>query len=439
MLGSPLPTGWRWSTLGEVKCPDDRAIVSGPFGSNIGSRFFVTSGVPVIRGNNLTMDMTRFIDEDFVFVTEEKAAELSGCIAVPGDLVFTAAGSLGQVGIIPRRSRYPRYVISNKQMRARLDPEVVDELFAFYWFSSPTIVRHTQQRNTGSSVPLINLSILRALPIPLPPLPEQRAIADILGSLDDKIELNRRMNETLEQIAQATFRSWFVDFDPVRAKAEGRQPAGMDAATAALFPDSFEDSPLGEIPRGWDARPLDSVAEFLNGLAMQKYSPEGDEYLPVIKIAELRSGVTSSSGRGSVGIPPEYVVDDGDVLFSWSGSLEVVIWCGGKGALNQHLFKVTSREYPRWFYYFWIRQHLPMFRDIASDKATTMGHIRRHHLSEALVVAPPQPVLDAADSLLSPLLARFVANCQQSRTLAAIRDALLPKLMSGEVRVREAE
>ncbi len=154
----------------------------------------------------------------------------------------------------------------------------------------------------------------------------------------------------------------------------------------------------------------------------------------MIKIAELRSGVSSSSGRASVAIPPEYVVDDGDVLFSWSGSLEVVIWCGGKGALNQHLFKVTSRRYPRWFYYFWGKQHLPAFRDIASDKATTMGHIRRHHLSEALVVVPPQPIVDAADRVMSPLFARFVGNCHESRTLAAIRDALLPKLMSGEVR-----
>ncbi len=217
---------------------------------------------------------------------------------------------------------------------------------------------------------------MRSFPILLPPVQEQRAIASVLGSLDDKIELNRRVNVTLEEMAQALFRSWCVVFDPVRAKMKGHQPAGMDEETAALLPDSFEDSPLGEIPKGWSVEPLDKVAHFLNGLALQKYPPDGDEYLPVIKIAELRKGVTESSGRASAKIPPQYVVEDGDLLFSWSGSLEVQLWTGGLGALNQHLFKVTSERYPKWFYYYWIKQHLPVFRAIAADKATTMGHIK---------------------------------------------------------------
>jgi len=224
----------------------------------------------------------------------------------------------------------------------------------------------------------------------------------------------------------------------VRAKAVGRQPVAIDAATAALFPDSFEESAVRQIPREWRIRPLDAVASFLNGLALQKYPPDSDASLPVIKITELRSGVTPSSGRASASIPADYVVDDGDVLFSWSGSLEVVIWCGGRGALNQHLFKVTSAEYPKWFYYFWVKRHLPEFRAIASDKATTMGHIRRHHLAEAKVVVPSPKVVSAADRVLAPLLVQIILNNQQSRSLAAIRDALLPKLMSGEVRVGEA-
>ena len=182
-------------------------------------------------------------------MTEEKADELGNCEALPGDLVFTAAGSLGQVGLIPISSLYPRYIISNKQLRARLDKHQVDPLFAFYWFASPRMIEYVQQRNTGSSVPLINLSVLRVLPLPLPPLSEQRAIAHILGTLDDKIELNRRMNATLEAMARALFKSWFVDFDPVRAKAEGRD-TGLPREIADLFPDGFEESELGEVPRG---------------------------------------------------------------------------------------------------------------------------------------------------------------------------------------------
>ena len=437
MNGEVLPDGWRWSTLGEVAAPNCRAIVSGPFGSNIGSRFFVEKGIPVIRGNNLTTDMTRFVDRGFVFVTEEKADELGNCEALPGDLVFTAAGSLGQVGLIPISSLYPRYIISNKQLRARLDKHHVDPLFAFYWFASPRMIEYVQQRNTGSSVPLINLSVLRALPLPLPPLSEQRAIAHILGTLDDKIELNQRMNATLEEMARALFKSWFVDFDPVRAKIEGRD-TGLPREIADLFPDGFEESAAGEVPVGWGVRGLDETARFLNGLALQKYPPQNGKSLPVIKIAQLRTGETEGADLASADLDPAYIVADGDVLFSWSGSLECVLWAGGPGALNQHLFKVTSTDYPKWFYYFWIHKHLESFRQIAADKATTMGHIQRRHLSDAQVVVPDRGVLDMANKALSPMIDQLTQRRIESRTLAALRDTLLPKLISGELRVPDA-
>ncbi|WP_236001862.1 restriction endonuclease subunit S domain-containing protein [Paraburkholderia elongata] len=178
----------------------------------------------------------------------------------------------------------------------------------------------------------------------------------------------------MEAIAQALFKSWFVDFDPVRAKLEGREPEGLDAETAGLFPGKFEQSELGAIPRGWSISSLDAVADYLSGLALQKFPPEEDSWLPVIKIAQLRKGDTYGADRAGRNLKPEYIVGDGDVLFSWSGSLEVAIWCGGKGALNQHLFKVTSRDFPKWFYYFWTKHHLASFRQIAASKATTMGH-----------------------------------------------------------------
>jgi len=158
------------------------------------------------------------------------------------------------------------------------------------------------------------------------------------------------MNQTLEAIARTFFKSWFVDFDPVRAKAEGRDP-GLPKQIADLFPDSFEESELGEIPRGWRVSGLDEIANFLNGLALQKYPPKNGRSLPVIKIAQLRAGNTDGADRASADLEPYYIVDDGDILFSWSGSLECVLWAGGRGALNQHLFKVTSVNYPKWFYY----------------------------------------------------------------------------------------
>jgi type I restriction enzyme S subunit len=290
-------------------------------------------------------------------------------------------------------------------MRARVNKDTVDPLFAFYWFSSPPMVEYVQQRNTGSSVPLINLSVLRSLPFPLAPLSEQRVIAAMLGMLDDKIELNRRMNETLEAMARALFQRWFVD-----------------ATQAGL-------------PKGWEERGLDEIANFLNGLALQKFPPEGDDSLPVIKIAQLRAGHTEGADRAGTNLPPQYIIEDGDVLFSWSGSLEVEIWCGGRGALNQHLFKVTSAYFPKWFYYLWTRYHLADFQNTAANKATTMGHIQRHHLSEAKVFVPPSTLMETMNKQFAPLLDKLIANRLESRTLAALRDALLPKLLSGKIRM----
>ncbi|NLE46697.1 MAG: restriction endonuclease subunit S, partial [Chloroflexi bacterium] len=309
-----------------------------------------------------------------------------------------------------------------------------DSQFLFYLL----VTLHLNNWRAGSGQPLLNQDILGRIPASVPPLPEQRAIAHILGTLDDKIELNRRMNATLEEMARTLFKSWFVDFDPVRAKMEGRD-TGLPAEIEDLFPDGFEESELGEVPRGWRTKGLDEIARFLNGLALQKYPPKDNRSLPVIKIAQLRAGNTDGADVASAELEPDYIVQDGDLLFSWSGSLECVIWAGGPGALNQHLFKVTSVEYPTWFCYMWLHQHLGDFRHIAAGKATTMGHIQRHHLSDAKVVLPPPKLLDAANGVIGPLIERTWHQTVQSRTLAMLRDALLPKLISGEVRVGDAE
>ena len=306
--------------------------------------------------------------------------------------------------------------------------------FCYYLLNSLNLWRLRE----GSGQPLINQSILGSIRVSLPPLIEQKAIAHILGTLDDKIELNRKTNETLEAIAKALFKSWFVDFDPVRAKAEGR-PTGLPAEISDLFPDSFEESELGEIPRGWATNALDEIANFLNGLALQKFPPSGSATLPVIKIAQLNNGSSDGADRCSTNVPTNYVIQDGDILFSWSGSLVVVIWCGGKGALNQHLFKVTSSTFPKWFVFFWVTQHLPNFRLIAASKATTMGHIQRHHLKEAKVVYPPTNILQSIGSVIAPILDQILANRLQQNTLEQLRDTLLPKLISGELRVPDTE
>jgi type I restriction enzyme S subunit len=291
---------------------------------------------------------------------------------------------------------------------------------------------------SGHGTGRLNLDELKAFKVLLPPESEQRAIAQALSALDAKAELNRRTNQTLWSMAQALFKSWFVDFDPVHAKAEGRHPR-LPGHLADLFTESLERFAFGEIPRGWKVTGLDEIADFRNGLALQRYPSTSGDALPVIKIAQLRIGRTDGRELATANLAPEYIAEDGDVLFSWSGTLECVVWAGGRGAVNQHLFKVTSAVYPKWFYYLWIHQHLERFRNIAAGKATTMGHIQRHHLSEAKVVLPPPAVLQALDVIISPLIEDHWRRRVQSRVLAALRDTLLPKLISGELRIHDAE
>lgn len=265
----------------------------------------------------------------------------------------------------------------------------------------------------GSAQPLITHGILKDKEFSLPPLPTQRRIAAVLSSLDDKIENNRKICANLEAQAQAIFKSWFVDFEPFG----------------------------GKMPQGWKEVPLSSIATYLNGLAMQKYRPSDDEdSLPVLKIKELRQGFCdSASERCSASIDPRYVIHDGDVIFSWSGSLLVDFWCGGTAGLNQHLFKVYSDKYDKWFVYSWTNHYLASFIKIAADKATTMGHITRDHLDDAKVCIPFDSDIEQVGRVMKPLYDEIITKRIESRSLAATRDALLPKLMSGEIDVEKVK
>jgi type I restriction enzyme, S subunit len=360
-------------------------------------------------------------------------------IGKEGDVLISHKGTLGKIGFV--REGSPPFVCSPQTTFWRvLNEQVIDRYYLFAYMRSPQFKRvFSVCGGETDMAPYVSLTSQRLIELRLPQIGIQRAIGEIVRSLDDKIELNRKTNETLEAMAKALFKSWFVDFDPVRAKAEGR-PTGLPAEISDLFPDSFEDSELGEIPKGWEVKALDEIAHFLNGLALQKFPPEdGAATLPVIKIAQLKKGDSTGADRCSTAVPSDYVVRDGDVLFSWSGSLAVDIWCGGDGALNQHLFKVTSKTYGKWFFYQWVKHHLPVFQEIAQGKATTMGHIQRHHLSGAKVLIPPPSLLAAMDSAFTALLDRAFGLRRQSKDLGSFRDTLLPKLISGEIRIPDAE
>jgi type I restriction enzyme, S subunit len=315
--------------------------------------------------------------------------------------------------------------------------------------------------NVGAVFDSLRCADIPNFELSIPPIEEQKSIAHILGSLDDKIELNRRMNATLEAMARALFKSWFVDFDPVidnalaagnpipeplQARAKARKALGdqrkpLPAAIQKQFPNRFVfTEEMGWVPEGWAPTPLDKVAHYQNGLALQKFRPEDEnDYLPVVKIAQLKKGWADGEEKASPNIKPECIIDDGDVIFSWSGSLMVDIWCGGKAALNQHLFKVTSGMYPKWFYYQYTCHHLDEFQRIAADKAVTMGHIKREHLSQAYCVVPPKQLLNECSEIMEAWIDRSIIMRIGSKQLEALRDTLLPKLISGQLRIPDAE
>ncbi len=432
---STLPPKWKLATI-----EDAMAAIIDYRGKTPEKTTF---GVPLVTAK--IVKAGRVMPPDEFIAEKDYDAWMRRGMVHPGDVVVTTEAPLGEVAQLDER----KVALAQRLIALRGKPDLVDNTFLRFSMQSAFVQDQLHARASGTTVLGIRQSELRKVELALPPLPEQRAIAGVLGALDDKIEVNRRTARVLEGIARAVFTSWFVDFDPVRrtpnppsaaAAHPATFPKALPADLAALFPTRLVDSPIGEVPEGWRVEGLDANVKFLNGLALQKFPPKDGRSLPVIKIAQLRKGDSDGADRARADLDPEFIVQDGDVLFSWSGSLECVLWAGGPGALNQHLFKVTSATLPKWFYYLWVHHHLPDFRHIAAGKATTMGHIQRHHLTQALVTMPSDArLMQAMNQFFAPLVDALSVRAVQSRTLATLRDALLPKLISGELRITDAE
>lgn len=282
--------------------------------------------------------------------------------------------------------------------------------FVYYLVCSSLIRDPAIKSMVGSSGrQRVQTDVVENLEIDFPPISEQAKIASILKSFDDKIALNNKINNNLEQQAKAIFENEFLS--------------------------------LQSLPNGWKQASLIDIADYINGLAMQKYRPSADEIgIPVLKIKELRQGCCDDNSElCSPSIKSDYIIHDGDVIFSWSGSLLVDFWCGGICGLNQHLFKVTSSKYDKWLYYTWTKHHLERFIAVAADKATTMGHIKRDDLAKAEILIPNEADYNRIGTLLQPIYDLIISNRIENNNLADLRDTLLPKLMSGELDVSDIE
>ena len=393
-----MTSGWKTVKLGELG-----TIVGGATPSTRKHENYDNGTIAWITPKDLSNHNERFISRGERNITETGLKGCSAQLMPKHSVLFSSRAPIGYVAIAANE------LCTNQGFKSIVPNSKTDYLFLYY------LLRYNKNKiehlGSGTTFKEVSGSVMRNIEVRVPPLDVQRRIAAVLKPLDDKIELNARINARLERAAQALFKRHFVRFEPYG----------------------------GTMPPGWRVGTLSEIAEYLNGLAMQKFRPkEGEVGVPVLKIKELRQGVCDESSElCSPSIKREYLVHDGDVIFSWSGTLLVDFWCGGECGLNQHLFKVTSSKYDKWFYYVWTKHHLRKFIAMAADMATTMGHIKREALDNSEVLIPTQEDYAEIGSLMSPLFDMIIENRKQSRTLARLRDVLLPRLMSGAVDVRQ--
>ena len=371
-----------------------------------------TSSVIEYYNGNIPWLNTKEICFNRVYSTEKNITQL-GYESSAAKLIPRNSVIIAMYGATAAKCCINKIPLTTNQACCNLiiDEAKSDYNFVYYYMCSK--YNELQSLANGAAQQNLNTQIIKDFELPSLSLTNQKAIAAVLSALDDKIEVNRAINKNLEATAQAIFKSWFIDFEPFG----------------------------GIMPADWKKDSLSNIAKYTNGLAMQNYRPvAGDIGLPVLKIKELRQGMCDTDSElCSPSIKPAYIIHDGDVIFSWSGSLLVDLWCGGICGLNQHLFKVTSDIYDKWFYYSWTQHHLVQFQTIASAKATTMGHIKRGDLEKATVVIPSQEDYQSIGNLLRPIYDTIISNKVENKRLAEIRDALLPKLMSGEIDVSQVK
>ncbi|WP_291016023.1 restriction endonuclease subunit S [Faecalibacterium sp.] len=349
---------------------------------------------------------TENIDTSDLFITEE-GLKAGSKIAPKGSILLLTRGS-GLFNGIPI-AIVEKDVAFNQDIKCLDSYGEVENEFIFYWLLSQKDYLMAKVGVTGIGAGKFDLDFLQKLMIPIPSERERKSIVGFANSISEKIRCNAKVNDNLYAQVKAIFSENFLDLD--------------------------------FLPDGWKTGNLLDIADYLNGLAMQKYRPkDGETGLPVLKIKELRQGICDASSElCSPSIKSEYIIHDGDIIFSWSGSLLVDIWCGGTCGLNQHLFKVTSNNYDKWFYYLWTAHHLDRFIAVAADKATTMGHIKREELEKVEVIIPSKYDYKRIGASIKPLFDLIISNRIEDRKLTALRNTLLPKIMSGEIDVRDIQ
>ncbi|TRL63313.1 restriction endonuclease subunit S [Staphylococcus hominis] len=393
-------------------------VVGGGTPSTKNSNYY-GGNIPWITPKDLANYEKRYIQYGERNITDEGLKHSSAKLVPANTILMTSRAPIGYLAIAANE------VSTNQGFKSIIcDEKVVSPKFLYYLLQYE--MENIKSLGTGSTFSEISGRVVKNIEVNLPNIENQKKIEGVLDAVDEKIETNQHIIANLEELSQTLFKHWFVDFEfPDENGAPYKANGG-----------EMIDSELGKIPKGWIVKSLDEIANYINGLAMQKYPSNKVESLPIVKIKELKNGFTDeNSNRCTTEIPEKAKIDNGDIIFSWSATLLVKMWAGGKAGLNQHLFKVTSETFPKWFYYLWTKRYIEYFINIANDKATTMGHINRKHLSHAKIVLPTQLQLENFDKIFHNLLEKQLNTEEEIKRLIELRDTLLPKLMSGEIEI----
>jgi type I restriction enzyme S subunit len=357
------------------------------------------------------------------FISREHYQEYRDKYSFPkiGEILISAAGTIGKTVIYNGEDGY--FQDSNIVWVENDETKVRNDYLYYFFQTKPWFTTH------GSTITRIYNENLRSIKLNVPEsLSEQQKIASVLSALDSKIELNNRINAELEAMAKMLYDYWFVQFDFPDKNGKPYKTSGGKMV--------WNEELKREIPEGWEVKTLLDIASYENGLPCQKFRPTGNDFYRVIKIREMNEGFSSNTEFVRTDIPDKSIVENGDVLFSWSASLEVKIWTGGKGALNQHIFKVTSKDYPKSFYYYQLLNYLQHFKMMAENRKTTMGHITQEHLKQSRIVIPPKELTIELEKKIAPIFSKKVNNEIENQKLTELRDWLLPMLMNGQVKVK---
>ena len=414
--------------LGEILDVTRGASLSGEFYATEGEYIRLTCGNFDYQNNCFKENKSK----DNLYYTGDFRSEFlmeKGDIITP--LTEQAIGLLGSTAIIPEIiPESGKYIQSQDVAKIICKEDLLDKDFAFYLIPSTLVKQQLSAAAQQTKIRHTSPDKIKDCIVWIPELAEQKRISKLLRSLDCKIELNRAINQNLEAMAKQLYDYWFVQFDFPNKDGKPYKSSGGKMV--------WNDKLKREIPIDWHCGNLFEIAVFTNGLACQKFRPKDDEApLPVIKIREMHDGISADTEEVTPNIPESVKVYNGDVLFSWSASLEVILWAYGLGGLNQHIFKVTSaNDFPKSFYYFQLLDYVDIFKKMAEARKTTMGHITQDHLQQSTIAIPDnKDIADKFEELISPIFRQMIKLQEEILNLTKQRNELLPLLMNGQVSV----